>query len=209
MVERGIGRLAAVGQHPIGETHSVDKVSRFVGLIASLATIMTLALRYLPQPRPASLLTEPLLTLNGLRLLASLLVAVFLYRVLPLRLGLYHRRSRSRAFSRRWYRFKNVLGRYERSHDSSLQSEHADLRERLQRDLSYFTPATIRILRAFPGGDDAENSVSSLCQCFDIERLSEWRMQVGRRIPEEIDCFDRLILALVEHCDDQQYWEKT
>ncbi|GEM_PF-3041424 len=174
------------------------KIDKILGSIMSIVIIIDISLKYTKVP-DVSFLTAPILSLNILQLLVFLILTVLIYRFLPNKLSRIKLRIRAETFWKNWKKFKNILIAYSKNPDERLQGKYEKIREKLEIDFNFFLPS-IRSIQQATHRKNNELSISNFELCIRETNICRWETNVRRKIPDEINCFDYLIIALKEDC---------
>lgn len=149
-------------------------------------------------PSSLSFLIKPLFSINILEIILAIFIAYLLYKIIPSVRKRIVRKNRASRLFKNWQKFKHVLVRHQRGEQMhSLQQEYAALRESIEKDFNYFLNDIIRIQRSSHRNYN-DLVLRNFEKCWSPRNLSEWRGEVAREIPKELDCFDYILVGLVE-----------
>lgn len=142
-------------------------------------------------------LTKSLFSVNIIEILIILIFIIFAYRFLPL----IHKKQlnckRAKAFLNNWHEFKIVLQKYQNT-KKGLQQKYSALRNKIEIDFNYFVEDIIKIQKA-THRDYQDVVLRNFESCWQPRLLSHWQSEVRRQIPNELDCFDYILISLIEH----------
>jgi hypothetical protein len=186
----------------------MTKLTKYLALLALIVQVLEFVIKRLPLVEKLRFLTISLFSVNALELLLAVLLVMICYNLLPPRFEQLRRKKRAAHFQVMWDEFKRVLVEFSTTENKDLQCKYSDLRKGLEKEFNYFVPSMLRIQKASHRGDTSGRALSNFEQCFSVPDISEWQRKVLYRKPEELDCFDSLLVSLREHCTSPEYWDR-
>jgi hypothetical protein len=101
-----------------------------------------------------------------------------------------------------WFKFKELLVRYQQTKDNDLQKQYELIRNKLINNYNYFSKDIFDgyFLTISDSNEDRARHVGivrNLEYLISINRIDEWMSKVNKRIPEELDCFDSIFQKLL------------
>lgn len=106
------------------------------------------------------------------------------------------RELRVENFYKNWCNFKTILIKH-KNWILNLEKEYWKIRHSLQKDMWYFSNSFLEIKK---NEDPKYNwcfiELINLEECIWVREIKDWENKVKRRIPDELDCFDNMILKL-------------
>lgn len=179
----------------------MDWISKIVTIIASLLTIIDLFLKNYSTMNYGSFFTKSLFLVNLLEITIFILILFLFYKIFPKKSLLLQ--IRSAKFLKNWYKFKKILEDYhswsnlQEDKVNKLKFEYIDVREALERDFNLFV-SRIKEIQSRTHRQYNDSSINNFETCFSVRRIEDWKGQVRRIIPSELDCFDYLLISLKE-----------
>jgi|SRR3989339_13894 len=177
----------------------MNKLTKTISAIVGLLTIVDIVLRNVSSTDQLKFLIAPLFSVNILEIAILLLLVSIAYNFLPKRLRRYFSYLRAKKFYNNWKEFKSILKEYSETQNSELQKRYENVREKLEEDFNFFAPSIYNIQKA-THRKKIEAVIERFEWCFKVGKISEWQNKIQRKIPEEIDVFDHLLISLKEDC---------
>lgn len=168
-----------------------------IKVFAALLAIVEFFNMRLPKVQWLQFLSKKVVEINVLRLILIVFLVIILHQVIPSYCNRIRNKKRAERFKSTWNYFKDILIEYSNSGDTSLQGRYFELRECLEKEIGYFRPTILNVESLSHRTKFLDEILKNFEQCFSIRDISKWSEKVKRRIPEELDCFDYLLNALV------------
>lgn len=169
--------------------------------IVPIVTVVGIAIDILlriSSPTGFGFLIQPLFSINVLEIVLVAAITYSFYRFIPPIRQKITRKNRAGRLLENWQKFKHIFVLYERGNqDHNLQQEYDVLRDEIEKDFNYFLNDIIRIQRASHRNYN-ELVLQNLEKCWSPRNLSDWKGEVARQIPKEVDCFDYVFIGLAE-----------
>lgn len=167
-------------------------------VVGGIGVIVDVALRVF-SPDSLDFLFKPFIAINLVEAIVFLVLALWCYRLIPSVYRKIKDRKRAEYFLKTWKEFKKLLLRHYIQGEAAgnLQEEYAKVRECLETDFNYFLDEITRLQRSnhrsYP-----DLVLRNFEACFRPRRIEVWGVEVGRRVPEEVDGFDYILVGLAE-----------
>lgn len=107
---------------------------------------------------------------------------------------------RARRLNNLWLNFKKILIKYSTTNDDKMQASYSATRNKLVKLYSYFSKDIHGDLIYTSSTDKQRHNfiIRNLEHTFYPTNILQWRNQVHRTIPEELDCFDAIFIRPIE-----------
>ena len=168
-------------------------------IISIVFGILDVVLRIFPNAN-LKFLVRPLFTANMLEVAIAIVVVWYAYKFIP---SVYRRRlnyKRSERLLDNWKIFKEVLSQYfvhgEKSQE--ILKEYSRLRTEIEQDFNFFLNDIVKIQQS-THRNEQDYALRNFENCLKPHRIEDWYRTVQRQIPDELNCFDYILIGLVEH----------
>lgn len=149
-------------------------------------------------PTSLGFLIQPMFSINVLEIILIVAFSYSIYRFVPTIHLRIIRRNRACHLLKNWEKFKHILVLHNTvGQKNDLQKEYDILRGEIEKDFNYFLDEIIKIQKA-SHRNYSEIALSNLEKCWSPRNISEWKGEVQRLIPKELDCFDYVFVGLAE-----------
>lgn len=142
-------------------------------------------------------LVKPIISINLVEIFIFVIIVIFAYKFIP---SVYKKRSKKRRAENllnNWRKFKALLQKYQTTKED-FQKDYTILRDDIEKDFNFFLDVIIKIQKE-THRNYQDIVLRNFEACWSPRKLSEWQSRVRRRIPDELDCFDYILVSLVEH----------
>lgn len=146
-------------------------------------------------------LVKPIISINLVEIFIVVIIVIFAYKFIP---SVYKKRGKKRRAENllnNWRKFKTLLQKCQAT-KKDLQKEYTTLRNSIEKDFNFFLDDIIRIQKE-THRNYQDIVLRNFENCWSPRKLSEWQSRVRRRIPDELDCFDYILVSLVEYFNKQ------
>lgn len=180
-----------------------NKITDGILVIAAVLAIIEFFVERLPKVHWLNFLSIKLIEINILRIILIFIVVIIFHKFIPIRYKSHKNKQRAENFRNNWNEFKEILIDYKKSGEPSLQERYSCLRDDLERDFGYFRPTILSIESLAHRTKHLDGVLIYFELCFSVRDISRWSEKIQRGIPEELDCFDYLLNALVGHYENK------
>lgn len=176
----------------------MDKTKTILEILILLNTLFIIISNYTKDYKIINWLLTKEIHLNILYvfLIIFIIILAFLYN--PKYITKIAYKYRAKRLYKNWINFKNILIKYKESKDNSLQKNFGKITDQLKSDYYFLKKEIYETQRSFDR-EYINNILDGFELCFSVRKINERQNKVRRTIPEELDCFDYLILEVKEH----------
>lgn len=141
--------------------------------------------------------TKPRGSFNVLYILLIIFLLVFAFIYNSKYLVKLKYRYRANRFYKNRIKLKNLLVKYQWNTDISLQAEYEKVTFKLKNDYHFFIEK-IHEIQFSLGNEHINLTLRNFEECFSVREIKDREWKVRRRIPDELDCFDFLVIGIKE-----------